>query len=233
MGTDMICYTMHMFKRLTIGIKIISSLTAILLLVIGMNTLTFLMQRDRISDAIFAELALMNNASRVVLLDVIDGMRRRTVDFSSDGFIRDATKEIIRSGDAEITAELGEHLKKNKLALDPAMYGINILDQSGVVIASSDPQEIGKKGSHYIQGSQLEDFSYGVAQVSDFLSVDNFGTSTVALAVAAPLTDKTTGGRLGTLVSFIKAESISNALKIKNELLTGIDARYAPMDLFW
>lgn len=204
----------------------------ILLLVIGTSVVTFIVQRDRISGVIFSELTLMNNASRVVLLDVIDGMRRRTIDFSSDGFVRDATQEIIKTGNRETVAALGEHLRKSKLALDPAMYGINILDRSGTVIASSDDREIGKDASGYAQELQSEDFTYGTAQVSDFMSMDNFGMPTVALIVAAPLTDRTTGDRLGSLVSFTKAGEIADALKIKNELLTGVDMRYASMELF-
>jgi len=223
---------MQTFKRLTIGFKIISGLSVILLLVIGTSVVTFIMQKNRISDAIFTELMLVNNASRVVLLDVIDGMQRRAIDFSSDGFIRDATQEIVRTGNQETIDALGEHLRKNKLVLDPAMYGINILDRSSMVIASTDSHEIGKDGSHYVQKLQPEDFVYGAAQVSDFISTDSFGVSMVALAVAAPLTDKMTGEHIGTLVNFIEAGSIADALKIKNELLTGIDEHYAAMNLF-
>ena len=223
---------MKTFKRLTIGFKIMSALTAILLLVIGTSVATFIMQKNRISDTIFAELTLINNASRVILIDVIDGMQRRTADFSSDGFIRDATQEIIKTGNRETVAALGEHLRKSKLALDPAMYGINILDRSGTVVASTDAQEIGKDGSQYVKELQSEDFIFGATQVSDFIATDSFGVSTIALAVAAPLTDKIDGKRIGTLVSFIKAGSVADALKIKSDLFIGIDERYASMNLF-
>lgn len=221
-----------MFKRLTIGFKLISGLVAILVFVIGASVATFIMQRSRMSDAVFTELILINNASRVTLLDAIDGMRRRTIDFSSDNFIRDATREIMGAEDPKTVAALGEYLKKNKLTLDSAMYGLNILDQSGKVIASSDPWEIGRDGSQYAQELWSEDFTYGMAQVSDFMSVDNFGISTVALVVAAPLTDKTTGKRMGALVSFSKAGNIASALKARNALLAGINERYVSMDLF-
>lgn len=220
-----------MFKRITIGFTIVGSLTAILMLVMGTSVATFVMQRNRITKTIFTELTLINKSSSTILLDIVDGAQRRTIDFSSDGFIRDAVQKIIETNDQKTVAELGEHLKKNKLVLDSSMYGINVLDQSGRVIASSDPREIGKDGMRYVKELQSEDFTYGKAHVSDFVSIDSFGESTIALTVTAPLTNKTTGKQIGALVSFIRAEHITDALKARSALLTEIDERYASIDL--
>ena len=221
-----------MFKRMTIGFKIVASFALLLLLIVGVDMATFIIQRNRISDVIFAELALMNNSSRVALRDIIDGMQFETTHFSSDDTVRDATQQIIKKGDQKAVEALGEHLQKNVLPLDPSIYAINIVNQSGRVIASNDPQEIGGDDLRYVQELGSEDFTYGTAQISDFMPVNNLKTPTIALAIATPLIDKITGKRLGALISFIKAESIVDALKIKNGQLAKINKRYAAMDLF-
>lgn len=220
------------FKRMTIGFKIAGSLTVLLLLIIGTDEVTFILQRNRIADIIFAELELVNSAARITLRDVIEEIQFRTIDLSSDGFIRDATKTILQTKDQKTVTELGEYIRHTGLPLDPSIYGINIVDGSGTVIASSDPQEIGSSNARYVQELQSEDFVYGAAQISDFMPINDFKTPTIALTIATPLTDKISGKRLGALISFIKAESIIDALKSKNAQLIKTNRRYSAMDIF-
>jgi len=221
-----------MLKRLTIAFKLVSGLLAILLLVIGISAITYVVQRDRIFESIFTELTLINNSSRLVMLDAIDGIKQQAIDFSSDGFIRDATKEIIATGDPTTRNLLGDHLRKNKMALDPAIYGINIADLSGKVIASTDPREVGTEALMYLQKFDPDAFTYGMAYIADFTPSNNFGIAALSLPVVAPLTDKITGAHIGTLLIFVKGESVADALKIKNDLLAGTNRRHAVMELF-
>lgn len=212
----------RMLKRFTIGWKILSSLTVLLLLSVGANYMIFVTQKDRISASVFNELALVTNAGKLALLDEIEGIRRRTVDFSSDGFIRDATKEIVTSGDEAIERQLSAHLLKNKLSLDPVIYGINVLDNNGTIIASTDADEIGKDGSKDPYYVQSEDLVYGTAYASDFTPTGHFKIDTVALVITAPLMDKMTGERIGALMNFVAADRIVGVLKDQEGLIAEV-----------
>lgn len=221
-----------MLKRFTIGWKILSSLTVLLLLVIGANYLTFTAQKRQISEAVLSELSLVNYTGKTVLLDEVEGLRRRTVDFSSDGFIRDAAKEIITTGDKRVTEILGEHLRKNKMTLDPAIYGINILNNKGIIIASTDPHEIGKDESTDAYAARSEDLTYGSSYASDFEQTHHFGVDTVSMTISSPLTDKLTGERIGVLMNFVRAENIVNVLREYNKVLSGEHIGYQSLSTF-
>lgn len=210
-----------MIKRFPIQSKIVSSLATILLLVIGETYLIFIEQQARFSRETLNELVLIGNIGKTVLINEIDGYRRRTVDFSSDGFIRDATKEIIVTGNAKTVEALGEHLRKNKMPLDPLIYGINILDTTGKIVASTDAGEIGKEESNDPYFIRSEDLFYGTAFVGDFEPVEHFKKNTIALAIVAPLTDKKTGARIGMLVNFVEASHLIDVLREQNKRLVG------------
>lgn len=203
----------------------------ILLFVAGATYLIFAGQRDQITQEVLSELVLMNNIEQNVLSQQIENFQRRTIDFSSDGFIRDMAKEIIATKNKKDIELLNLHLRKNKLPLEPNIYGINILDEKGTIIASTDDGEIGRDESKdaYYTRSEL---SYGTAFVSDFESMNHFKKNVVALAFVAPLTDKQTGERIGGLMSFVEADQVVSALNQQEKLLTGTEEALESMRTF-
>ena len=210
-----------MLKRFSIGWKILSSLALLLILVVGANYIIFTTQKNRISEQTFNILSLINNANKAVILSVVNDIRNRTADFASDGFIRDEAKRIISNNtDINAVAALNRHLLVNKLPLDPRIYGINVVDMSGNIIASTDPSEIGKtesKDTYYVHS---EDLTYGTTYSSDFESSTHFKTNAVALIIVAPLTDKTTGEHIGMLLNFVKADAIIDAIGKENDSIS-------------
>ena len=77
----------------------------------------------------------------------IDSIESRTLDFSSDGFIRAKLKEIAAGNSSKAAEELSWHLIHNKKALDNSMAGILIIDLDGKVVAATDSDEIGEDES--------------------------------------------------------------------------------------
>ena len=221
-----------MLKRYTIGWKILSGLTLLLLLVIGANYMIFTTQRNRIIGETSDILAIVNNTSKMTLLEAIKQMSQRAADFSSDGFIRDTTKEIVMSGDAKKITALNEHLEKNKRSIDPSIYGINILDKTAVVIASTKQTEIGKNESEDVYLTQSEDLNYGSTYLSDFEIIRHFDTEEISLAISAPLIDKVTGEHIGTLINFIRADYIAGVLKTLNKTVTQDSPKYSTLTTF-
>jgi diguanylate cyclase (GGDEF)-like protein len=70
----------------------------------------------------------------------------RTIDFASDGFIRDMTELIGRmSYDGEVSESminLNNHLAHNKAPLDPDILETFVIDLEGEIIASSNPEHL-------------------------------------------------------------------------------------------
>ncbi len=86
----------------------------------------------------------------------LSGKQGRTVDFSSDGFIRDCTAEIIRKDSRReyyINA-LNTHLVTNKKPLDPDIREVFVIDLDGKVISSTDVGLLGQNVSGEIYFSE-------------------------------------------------------------------------------
>lgn len=72
----------------------------------------------------------------------LTGVEGRMIDFSSDGEIKDCTKELQGLGDGECTEDsLAKHLTTNKVLITEHLYEIYILGQDGHLIASSTKNE--------------------------------------------------------------------------------------------
>lgn len=104
------------------------------------------------------------NYSRLIAVN-----KARTIDFSSDGFIRDCTEEITRREDRlqYYTDRLNTHIIRNKQPLDPDILAVFITDLNGKIISSSEIGQIGKDVSdkvYYLttmkRGSCVSDLYY-------------------------------------------------------------------------
>lgn len=70
----------------------------------------------------------------------------RTIDWSSDNAIRVTTEKILASSEperAKFAQELSLYLKEKKIVYDPEVLIIDILNQNGIVVASSRQDRIG------------------------------------------------------------------------------------------
>lgn len=103
------------------------------------------------------KLLLLADAKEGQIYAYLDSLESRTVDFSSDGFIRDSLKEIIDSGSPVTVEALTEHLIRNKKPLDENLFCIMILDLNGKVVSSVSEEEIGNdesKTEQFIEGKK-------------------------------------------------------------------------------
>lgn len=67
----------------------------------------------------------------------------RTIDFSSDGFVREKLETITYGIKYKAIEDLNKHLSVNKKPLDPSIAEIAILDTDGRVVASTNKMLIG------------------------------------------------------------------------------------------
>lgn len=165
-------------------------------------------EEERIVSDTFSKLALLAESKETVILEYFKDIAQRTMDFSSDGFIRDETARIVRGGSAERGEALSRHLLVNKKPLEPTLAGIFILNENGIIIASTDPKDIGRNESYdqyFIEGrgkttmvrTDPGDVHFGV--VSPFV-------------VGVPLTDKDTHEFIGVIVTVFNPRLLEETL---------------------
>ena len=98
--------------------------------------------RKNIFDQLEVAATELHNNVKILL----SGKEGRTVDFGSDGFIRDCTEKIVSKdsrGEYYINA-LNTHLVTNKKPLDPDILAIFVVDLDGKVISSTDIGLLGR-----------------------------------------------------------------------------------------
>ena len=104
------------------------------------NRIKFEQREDGIQDG---ESAIQDTEKRYSQLIAVN--KARIIDFSSDGFIKDCAKEIIRKEDMGFYYAdlLNTHLQVNKQPLDPDILAVFIVDINGKVISSTEIGQVG------------------------------------------------------------------------------------------
>ncbi|MCF6148869.1 MAG: PAS domain S-box protein [Candidatus Kuenenia sp.] len=136
------------------------------------------------------ELSAIAQSKKIHLLSLMEAKKGRTIDFSSDGFIRDRLEKINRgiSSHDLLVKTLTRHLINNKKPLDSHIDGISVVTAKGKVIASTYKEWIGKD----ISGQEI--FSEGIklfpgnAYASLLRSSPYSNKKT--LSISAPLTSR-------------------------------------------
>ena len=224
------------FSKIEIKLTLIVFIIGTIPLFISSLTAYELAKID-LTDQAFETLSSVSKAQEGVLLAYINSLKIRTVDFSSDGFIRDATEDIIKGrGGRELVEQLNTHLIVNKKALDKTIYGINILDLDGIIIASTDDGEIGKDESQDEYFTRAIKRKKGAIFIEDTHESYHFGISGHSISIAAPLFDKETGEIVGVLANYYKINLFSDILTGKYQQalgsVTSFKARGESLDIY-
>lgn len=192
----------------SIKTKLILSFSLIILAAIVVSGASMLMgARRTIEKEIQNELVLLADAKEGQVFAYLDSLESRTLDFSS-GVVRDSLTEIDKNNSAQVVERLNTHLIKDKKPLDSNLIDIDVLDKNGVVIASTNPQEIGR--------DKREDacFLEGKKKVATINAEKNEypNVSGAILEVAAPLINENTNEFLGVIVNIFKTEKLDAIL---------------------
>lgn len=195
-----------------LGPKIFLYTLALLTVPIIINVvLNYNSARESIIDQTLDGLSLTAETEAGYVLEFLNSAEKRTVDFSSDGFIRDSTLAYLR-GNTSASDDLNNHLIYNKQSLDPTIYGINVFDRDGNIIASTDEQELGHQENLHDYYTQSLNAEYGQPYVSDVEYRAHFGFQRPSIVVAAPLTDKETGFPLGVIATYYSLDELNKVL---------------------
>ena len=99
--------------------------------------------RSSLSTQILSNLKLMTQARVQNVSAYLDTLKRRTEDFASDGFIRDATRRIQDGWNSELQRAFNRHLLKNKVSIVPDFFETLVVGKNGLVLALSLPENVG------------------------------------------------------------------------------------------
>lgn len=78
------------------------------------------------------------------------GIRIRVSDWASDGYIKETAERLLNAQGQQknvLAAELSDYFRLKKMPLDPTVVMLEVLDQDGIVIASSRPKRHGEDES--------------------------------------------------------------------------------------
>lgn len=196
--------------------KLISLFLAVSLVPIAIvGYMSYSSGKATIQEQFMNSLSTIAESRELAIIHYLRGKEARTVDFASDGFIRDSVGKII-NGETLITDSLNRHLIKNKISLDREIYGLNILDLNGRVIASTKGLEIGLDESREEYFLKTKELDYGNAYVGSVFLSNHFDVKKPFFLSSALLTDKNTGEKIGVLVNYYET-SVLNEITTNRE----------------
>lgn len=161
-------------------------------------TTYYLKSREVIKKQTLDGLTAVAESRRLHVLEFMEGRKGRTVDFSSDGFIRDSLETISQGGpEVEVAVKkLNRHLLVNKMPLDKWLVAVEVIDLNGKVVSSTETTQIGKdvSGQEFFTKGRKGVFADPRCRFVDYLN-------TKCLFVSHPLTSKNTGDPIGVIVN--------------------------------
>ncbi|MGR3301910.1 MAG: ATP-binding protein [Candidatus Scalindua sp.] len=164
------------------------------------TTLYYFNARSTIERQTLDWLTAVAESKKVHTLSFLDSKKGRTIDFSSDGFIRDHLDTISRKGpQSHAVNTLNRHLEVNKKPLDRHIAAIAVLDINGNVVASTNDGWIGRDMSEEeiflscINKNYAETYT-GKSYYVPYLNLN-------CIFVSAPLTKRQSGETIGVIIN--------------------------------
>jgi len=163
---------------------------------------------NTLRNEIINKVKLFSEAKEGQVYSYLDTLESKTQDFSLDGLIIDNIKKIRARTSLTSTDALNKHLILNKMSLDQTILRIYIMNESGIVIASTYKDDLGidkhlkdsyKEGKKSVVAVDIEKDEYPDLPVE-------------VLEVAAPIIDKNSGELLGIIVNIFKIDKLEDIL---------------------
>lgn len=174
---------------------------------------------ERAKAGALENIRTISEVKEAIVLEFLSAKRGRTIDFSTDGFIRLSVREMERmaTGQEKTRAgeRLGEYLRTNKQVVDADIIEIHVLDISGTVVASTDRAFIGadESGEDYFRKGMAGSVVQGISEH------EHGGMSHRFIPVAAPLVLE--GRTIGVIMNGYSIELAEDIMSGKRSLDLG------------
>jgi PAS domain S-box-containing protein len=203
---------------LNINTKIIAVFLAVgLIPLIFTGYVSFETAKNTLSTQITDDLKALSGAKADQIITYLESLEARTIDFSSDGFIRDYAEKIQAGENGNTTNALNQHLLLNKKPLDQSIVGVFIIGNNGTVLAATDPAEAGRderEDEYFIKGK------LGAHTAVTSEEHRHFGLNE-SIVVSAPLTSRLGGKPLGAIVNVFNVTKINGLIAGRGAIETG------------
>ncbi len=164
------------------------------------TTLYYFNARSTIERQTLDWLTAVAESKKVHTLSFLDSKKGRTIDFSSDGFIRDSLEAISSSEtQSPVVNTLIRHLEVNKKPLDRHITAIAVLDINGNVVASTNKLWLGKDMSKATIFMSCVTKNYGETYIGKSYSVPYLNES--CIFISAPLTSRQEHKTMGVIIN--------------------------------
>jgi|GEM_PF-2361999 len=135
---------------------VILFLAVVLIPLLFAESLFYSNAKTALQQTITADLNVISHFKAHEIHLLLDRLKMRAVDFSSDGLIKDCAEKI-NSGSMAAKNQLFIHLSTNKKPLESLLESIDIIDPEGKTISSTDPARIGFNAAaekYFIRGRE-------------------------------------------------------------------------------
>lgn len=196
---------------------LITFLAIAIIPLVFVSALSFYNAKTALEEATLKGLRIAATAKKAEVLEYLTGKKGRTIDFASDGFIREQAEFITRASTNEekIRASklLNAHLSVNKKPLDPEILEIRVLNLQGKIIGSSQGEYLlglgwGTDQPYFLKGLE----STYIQDAGVFVQPGAVEEFQEVIAIGTPLKSRTIDKTIGVLVNFYNLANIQDVL---------------------
>ena len=148
---------------------------------------------------------------------ILNALRTRTVDFSTDGFIQEKLDIILYGEKQNAVVNLNKHLSTDKKPLDPSIVAIAVLNKRGKVVASTNELLIGQDMSKEEEFTQSIGKEYGETFTGQLRYLPELDANVIF--ISSPVISKGGDKKIGAVINIFDSE---NRIDIKNMSGKGI-----------
>lgn len=176
------------------------------------TTVYYLHARNTLKRQTLEELGKIAEAKRIHVLSFMEKLKVRTLDFSTDGFIRNTLEKIMMRGDAQqgTVKRLNRYLLKYKLPIYRHLRAIIIIDKDGRVVSSTQENFVGN--TIFDNGVQIEvlDKEFGKVCVCPPRYYPYLDAN--CIFVSAPLTSLHNADSLGVIINAYSLSALNGIM---------------------
>ncbi|OHB42018.1 MAG: hypothetical protein A2Y11_03210 [Planctomycetes bacterium GWC2_39_26] len=165
------------------------------------TTISYFNAGNALKQQIMQNLMAVAESKKMHILEFLEAKKGRTIDFCSDGFIRDHLEKINhgKSLRQDNVNALNRHLSMNKKPLDPHIAAIEVVDMDGKVVASTNETMIGRD----VSGHEIYKRAIHAAYNNPYVSQPYHSTylDAKSIDVSAPITSRRGSKIIGVLIN--------------------------------
>ena len=209
-------YDMNIFLSIKARL-LIFGLSISLIPISIITTIYYLNARDTLKNQIIQNFKAIAESKKTHIISLIQSKKGRTVDFSSDGFIKESLEIITQRGNQSYAvASLNRHLLENKKPIDSYLDAIAIVNLDGKVVASTSEEWIGKDISDQEIFSQVVGKNHGETCVNP-ISYYPY-TDKECIDISTPITSANSVEKIGVIVNCYNLESLNEITTIHDNM---------------